>query len=286
MKLNFLNSKGIYSRLFLGVFALSLVLNSCRTDSANLTESVSPLQNQMELDLSNFDLSDGISTSEGKIWKETFNNEKKLEIGIFKFNHNSLYSKSWGGFTVSNSADNSKQTNWVDNQWGTMPKHSSKGNGKPFLVSYADHIPASGILKQGEVVDLTNFSSYLEITDNSKIYNAHSINVAMSPWAYYGITDGDAYARKFAKGDYFALHIYGLDKDKKLIKAEPIKHYFVDFRNEVTEISKQWKSVDISSLGEIKYLLFFLETTDVGKWGANTALYFTMDNIKLTTKSY
>lgn len=39
--------------------------------------------------------------------------------------------------------------------------------------------------------------------------------------------------------------------------------------------------MDLSALGEVKYLMFFLETTDVGDWGANTALYFTMDKLKV-----
>ena len=239
----------------------------------------------MVLDLSNFDLSNGIETAGGKVWSETYNEDAILESGIFKFNHIAMADWNfWGGFTVSNSSDNQNQLelsgDWVANQWGTMPKGGVDGEGTPFIVAFADHKPAEGVLVPNEPIDVSRFSCSVELTGDAR-YEAVNTQIAISPWPYYGVLQGDQFARAFEEGDYFALHIYGVDKDMKLTTTQPVTHYMVDFRNGITDISTDWNNVDLSPLGEVKYLLFFLETTDSGDYGANTALYFTMDKLKV-----
>lgn len=281
MKTRFLSLKSFYIRLFLLTASLSVAV-SCNRDDEQVVD------NSITADLSSISLADGQDTSGGKIWKDTFTADKPLEIGIFKFNHNAPQSNYWYGFTLSNSKDNADHkffTEWVVNQWGTMAKGGVNGEGAPFLVSYADHLPSANFaktIKEGEVFDVANISSFVEITDDTKTYAAKSASFAISPWPYYGIKNGDSFARKFDKGDFFAIHIFGLDKDKKPTNnAKPVTHYFVDFRNGVNTIDTSWKNVNLSALGNVKYLVFFLETTDVGQWGANTSLYFTMDKLKV-----
>lgn len=240
--------------------------------------------NYVTLNLSAFDLSNGDVTSGGKIWKDTFTEDAVLKSGIFEFKHIAYPDwYTWMGFTVSNSNDNADQMNsdagWVGNQWGTMPKGGVDGVGTPFLVSFADHKPNESLLQPGTKIEVDRFSSVVTLGDDKEAYKAISTSVAISPWPYYGVLNGDSFARKFEKGDYFALHVYGVGKDQKLTSANPVTHYFVDFRNGVNTINTDWSKMDLSSLGEVKYLLFFLETTDVGQWGANTALYFTMDKL-------
>lgn len=239
--------------------------------------------NHVTANFNNFDLSNGILTAGGKIWSKTFTEDALLTHDIFTFNHIAFPDwGTWMGFTVSNSRDNENHLmtddGWIPNQWGTMPKGGVDGEGTPFLVSFADHKPNASILQQGKEIEVERFSSVVTL-DNKNRYKAVKTSVAISPWPYYGVLEGDYFSRKFEQGDYFALHIYGVGEDKKLTSAEPVTHYFVDFRNGVNTINTDWKTVDLSSLGEVKYLLFFLETTDVGNWGANTALYFTMDKL-------
>ncbi|MFD0700584.1 DUF4465 domain-containing protein [Myroides pelagicus] len=240
--------------------------------------------NYVVTDLTEINLSDGISTAGGKIWKDTFTDDAELKTGIFNIKHIAINEwHTWMGFTVSNSTDSADHINseggWVKNQWGTMAGGAVNGAGKPFLVSFADHKPHPNLLDPTKPVPLDRFSSVITIDDQANTYKAVSTQVAISPWPYYGILKGDAFARKFEKGDYFALHIYGVDADNMLTSDTPVTHYFVDFRNGVNEINTDWSKVDLSSLGEVKHLVFFLETTDVGDWGANTALYFTMDQL-------
>ena len=259
-------------------------LSSCNDD--DYKNEVVELKKYQTLDVSKFDLSKGISTSGGKIWEGTYKEDTDLILGIFKLKHTAWPEYlTWMGFTVSNSNDNSDQIKneggWLDNQWGTMAKGGADGQGTPFLVSFADHKPSEKVLKYGEEVKIDRFSSVVEITDTANKYKAKNVKLAISPWSYYGILNGDAYARKFVKGDYFAIHIYGVSANKQLTTEKPVTHYFVDFRNGINNISTNWQDVDLSALGEVKYLMFFLETTDVGDWGANTALYFTMDKLKV-----
>lgn len=238
----------------------------------------------VRLNLTDFDLSDGLETAGGKIWKETFTEDVALKSSIFSFNHNAIPEwNTWYGFTVSNSSDNTNhlesEGGWIKNQWGTMAQGGITGVGKPFLVAYADHKPDASVLQAGAEIEVENFSAVVTL-DKAKRYKAVSTAVALSPWSYYGIAEGDDYATKFKAGDYFAVKVYGVGSDMKLTSAQPVTHYLVDFRNGVQAIDKGWKTVDLSSLGEVKYLLFFLETTDVSAQGyANTALYFTMDQL-------
>lgn len=274
-----MKNKTLLKYLFLFLVA-GTTFTSCNSD-----DDTTPIAYETA-DISKFDLSTGQATAGGKIWDKTFT-EDVLEIGVFDFSHYGAVMptyKYWNGFTVSNSSDNTdqstKQGGWTENQWGTMPEGGVTGKGTPFIVVHADEKPADGVLVSGQKVALENFNSWVKIDeDNTNSYTAQSISLAMSPWPYYGILNGDDYSRKFVKGDYFALHIYGLDKDQKLVAASPVTHYFVDFRNDITPINTKWSTVDLKSLGEVKYLVFFLETTDVGQYGANTALYFTMDRL-------
>lgn len=236
----------------------------------------------IRLDLSSFDLSEGIETAGGAIWQETFTKDTVFQSKVYTFNHNAVDGKYWSGFTVSNSKDSENHAatdgGWVKNQWGSMAEGGVAGKGTPFLVAYADQQPVGG-LQAGTEIDLNNYSAVVTLDDEAR-YKAISTAVAISPWSYYGITEGDDFATKFEAGDHFALKVYGVGADKKLTAAEPVTHYLVDFRSGVNTISKEWNTVDLSSLGEVKYLLFFLESTDKNDAGyANTALYFTMDKL-------
>jgi len=280
MNTNYFSLRSFFVRFFI-LFSSLAVVTACSDNDDPVVD------NSTTLDLSNFNLADGIATTGGKIWKETFNDDVDyLQIGDFKFHHGAMSEwETWYGFTLSNSNDNTdhiKSTGgWIKNQWGTMPKGGVDGVGKPFLVSYADHRPAEGVLKTDVPVELENFSSFVELGKANSQFKALSLYTALSPWPYYGILNGDSFSRAFKKGDYFALQVYGLDKDKKLTTATPVKHYFVDFREGVNTINTNWRKVDLRPLGNVKYLLFFLETTDTnGKW-ANTALYFTLDKLQV-----
>lgn len=279
MKFNF--TKKIFLNL-LFVSSSILFLASCNNDD-DASELVE--QNVVTADVSKFDLSNGLDANGGKIWSKTFTANSELNVGIFNFSHDITSWGSWTGFTVSNSNDNTdhieSEGGWIPNQYGTMPKGGADGVGTPFLVSYADIKGPNDYLQKGVEIKPENFTSIVKINDVVNKYSAKSVKLAISPWPYYGSLNGDQFAKKFVKGDYFAVNIYGVSANNQITTAKPVTHYFVDFRNAVGNISTTWKDVDLSALGEVKYLLFILETTDVGQFGPNTSAYFTMDKLKV-----
>ncbi|MDR2223360.1 MAG: DUF4465 domain-containing protein [Flavobacteriaceae bacterium] len=236
--------------------------------------------NYVTLDLSTFDLSKGVNAQGGKIWEKTYIDKTLLNHQIFTFSHTSEYPATWDGFTVSNVKDNknyneSGSAGFIENQWGAMPKGGIKGEGSPFIIGYWAYYGKDWQATKG-VFEENKYANWVKIGDGKDSYKAVNISIANHPWPYYGILYGDSFARKFKKGDYFKIMIYGVDKENK-IKATPVTHYLADFRGDKLVMSTDWSKIDLSSLGEVSYLVFQMETTDAGDYGPNTAVYFCMD---------
>ena len=89
--------------------------------------------------------------------------------------------------------------------------------------------------------------------------------------------NGDGYAKKFGKGDWFKLTITGYDADDQVTGTK--EYYLADLRDEATAyIINDWRYVDLSSLGKVKKLGFELSSSDTGDYGMNTPAYFCFDN--------
>ena len=238
-------------------------------------------------DFSKFDLTKGIEVVGGHIWESSFKEEAILSFGIFDFQHYGYAEegfKGWYGSIISNSTNSAFQSDYNDRMHGTMPEGGVDGKGTNYINVYADAFQ-EGLVK-GTEVDLGSLLfSYVTINDDDNLYKASSVQVAMHPWAYYGIIDGDDFAEKFKEGDVFTLYIYGVDANNRITTDKPVEYNLVDFTNGVTEISKEWRKVDLSSLGEVKHLLFSLNSTDKEDYGLGTALYFSMDKLAVTKVS-
>ncbi|NDV65300.1 DUF4465 domain-containing protein [Bacteroides sp. 224] len=243
------------------------------------------------LDLSKFDLSDGIATAGGKYWVDTYKVGEKGKDGeienahvksqIFRFSHTAMDFgggwTSWDGFTVSNSNDNSEQADFVTNQFASMAKGGVKGESTPYLVVYA----AEGMRADKGEFKEKDYTTWVQINDNENSYKAVGAYVSNHSWPYYCITKGNGVARKFKQGDYLKLKAYGVDAENN-ISEQPVEFYLADYRS-VNEsewtVNDKWEWMDLSSLGEVKYIFFKLETTDKsGNW-SNTSLYFCLDNL-------
>lgn len=101
--------------------------------------------------------------------------------------------------------------------------------------------------------------------------------ITNSSYAYTSITNGDGYAKKFEKGDWFKLTITGYDADNNETGSK--EYYLADLRDEATAyIINDWRYVDLSGLGKVAKIGFALSSTDGGSWGMNTPAYFCFDN--------
>lgn len=272
------------------ILALCLfVFASCSDDDNN--DSV--LNNQITLNLNSFDLSDGVTTNvkDGKIWKGSYDpNYTNFTSDIFTFSHVVSVSQ-WGnysyGFVVSNSKDNADhgESFYTINQYGSITKGGVEGEGKPFAISYisnydANGNPYNGTYEVGETFKEQNYSSWVKIGDNNTIYKAISGYFTNTSYAYYVTLNGNSFSSAIKDGDYVTLKIYGVDADNKLTK--PVDFNLADYRSkdksEKTVLNK-WEKADLSSLGNVKYLVFNIDSNIKNNVGITVPTYFCLDKL-------
>lgn len=239
------------------------------------------------LDLSKIELT--LPTVDGSIWSNTFTANTKLETSPFIFNHlvsNYDGVNYWSGFTVSNSTDKENQKEaFATNMYGTMANTVSKNKeGKeifnPFIVANTQTVPAD--IKKGTVIDIDNTLTVIELTDAKDLaqkFLPEELSIAINPYTYYSVTEGDGYGKKFKEGDFYNIHIFALNENKEVINEKPIVKYLVDFTKGVGTINKDWQTVELSKLGEAKYLVFYADSSDKGDYGINTPAYFTINKL-------
>jgi len=124
------------------------------------------------------------------------------------------------------------------------------------------------------------------ITFSDKV--SHSVNgfyVTNATYAYLSMKNGDSYAKKFGgttgnDPDWFALKVWGVKDNGK--NTDTVTFYLADYRftdNAKDYIVKDWRWVDLSSLGLIKSIQFGMASSDNGSFGMNTPSYFCLDNL-------
>ena len=163
----------------------------------------------------------------------------------------------WYGFSISSMTATTFTS--YDDQYNSIVGCGVDGSAN-FCMAYPD----------GTKVKVTN-SRDGDVVKG--VYITNSANAATS------MRNGDSFAKKFVKGDWYKVTISGKDIDgnEKCVDA-----YLADFRsdNEAEHyILDKWKWVDLSGLGKVTELNFTLSSTDNGAWGMNTPGYFCMDDL-------
>ncbi|MNJ86094.1 hypothetical protein D3C87_35810 [compost metagenome] len=126
-----------------------------------------------------------------------------------------------------------------------------------------------------------------------------SMQITNTTYAALSMKNGDSYGKKFgspngANGnpdgtngeDWFRLLIIG--KDAQSTVTDTVVFYLADYRfadSTQDYIVDSWETVDLSSLGEIQFLEFELESSDKNSMGILTPAYFALDNITYGTAS-
>ncbi len=104
-------------------------------------------------------------------------------------------------------------------------------------------------------------------------------------YAYLSMKNGDAFAKKFGgltgnDEDFFKLDFYGWRNGIK--KADSVSFYLADFRdanNANDFIVKDWKKLDMTTLGEVDSITYKMSSSDTSFGFINTPTYFCMDNM-------
>lgn len=208
-------------------------------------------------------------------WDNVYTNDPLVINGI-KFSHfgggndyGGVIYYSWYGFCPSKSTDNADITGsdteqWIDHQWGAMPKGGVAGEGTPYLVAYWDYYNES----QAKAPTLT------VSMDNGAEFQPKEVYVTNTAWSYYGMKNGIAPGHAFTATDNCILHIYGI---KDGAETGHIQFYLA----KGTDIVDTWEKVDLSILGTVDQFYFNMTSTDSGIFGLNNPAYFAIDGLAI-----
>ena len=197
---------------------------------------------------------------------------------------NNYYDPSFGGFWSAGFA----YTNVQDSTHGDyLHLYSSKAlkgfNGSTNYVSVAEDM-------------FNNRHPMVKLSGIAAGKQASGFYISNSTYAYNVILNGNSGARKF--GDTTGTHsglAQGSQPDwfKVVVRKylggvmtnDSVEFYLADYRfsnNAQDYIVKDWRWVDLSSLGNVDSLSFHLSSSDNGQFGINTPAFFCIDNF--TTK--
>lgn len=108
--------------------------------------------------------------------------------------------------------------------------------------------------------------------------------VTNSTYAALSMQFGDMFAKKFGgesgnEADWFKLTIKAYYNGN--LGTDSVDFYLADYTPKDSAndyIVKDWRWVDLSSLGNVDSLIFTLSSSDVGMFGMNTPAFFCVDN--------
>ncbi len=159
---------------------------------------------------------------------------------------------SWDGFAYSNITDTTAQG--FDAQYNAITGIGVDGS-EIYAVAYVSSFAAN--------------PPTITLNAEQVITGAYFTN---NNYAYYSMSNGDGFAKKFTQDDWFKLTITGIDLQGE--ETGTVEFKLADGTN----IVDTWTWVDLSGLGAVKQLTFTLSSTDTGDFGMNTPAYFCMDN--------
>ncbi len=215
------------------------------------------------------------------MWTETFNETEYpyIESQVFGFSHlpsaNSYGGTSWEGFTVSKATKDGEGYGYYSN----MAKGGINGEGTPYIFAYYSEY----WLINEDNEDM--MSSNHIIFNNGQEYYPCYVYLNNSVIGHHDVVEGSAYGRKFAKGDRFEVWIQGLDADYEATD-EKVIYRLADYTSENEAdwfVNTEWAKVDLSPLGKVAGLTFTVVSTDQGAYGTNTATYFALDGLTVST---
>lgn len=247
------------------LFVSALVFTGCDNDDNNTTYVIDLPTLEAETEYCG-DLDNPIDSW---IYDENGPNETKYyhtiiedKTGIFSFD---CVSTSWGvseGFSLTNRKNNASGYEAV----------TKKGvNGSTYILSF---------YTSPEYANYPNAAIHFKnVTDKSvsKEYNLKGLYLTNSSAAVSDMENGNTWttASAFEEGDWYKITIYNMDKTRS------VECFLADFRNGKSEIVKEWKWFDLSSLGSTKGIKFEFDSSDKNQWGVLTASYFCIDGITI-----
>lgn len=219
------------------------------------------------------------------VWSNTYSEAEEHSVlmdGYFVASHlpsgASYEGTSWEGFTVSRQQEGSYANGTMARQFSNNAAGGVRNADDAYLVGYySEYFDGLG----------SGHSCQIDFGTTDKC-QPQGVYVSLNNWPTHNIVFGDAFARKFVKGDYFTLTAHGLDAEGN-DNGRSVTHYLADYRSDSAEnryVQQGWEWMNLSGLGEASGIYFTLESTDRGDWGMNTSAYFALDElVVLSTES-
>lgn len=214
-------------------------------------------------------------------WTGTYDEDAEvIESQAFIFMHSAMTDyNTWWGFTASNSADNSRRTDYLTYQFSNMAKGGIMldENGEIKKDEWGAPVVSADV-----PYIVAYYNAYMSKRPCDVIFNdglAHElvgVYVNLNSYPYYSIEDGDSYCRPFHNGDNFTLTVHGIAEDET---EKTLDVSLASFENGDITINRGWKYVDLSPLGKVTELYFTMDSTDKASWGMNTPGYFCLDKL-------
>ena len=240
------------SLMALALIGGPVLITSCSDDDDNAKTAVVSFENQ-KLNEQGFWMGEENGTGVSDDWGGTtyICSYAEKDLSFNTSYTKSDYLVSFMGFGISNrTATGFSATNFTIDQFNNITGKAHSG--KQFAVVY------------GQAATIT--------VSNTKGVNVKGFFFTNSSYLVNSVENGDSYAKKFETGkDYFKVTVTA-DNGKS------VDFYPADYRTGVTVV-KDWKWLDLSSLGRVKSLTFTFDGTDKGEWGLNTPLYVCIDDL-------
>ena len=188
--------------------------------------------------------------------------------GAFMFDHlptvENYGGTSWEGFTVSKIEVDSA------NQFACVAKGGVDGEGTPYLIGYYSEYAAWMLLDH----------SPCHVTFSDKCYPL-SVSVCQNSLTMINLKEGLGSARAFTATDTLTLKIYAVDDQGD---NDDTKDPVIYKLAEGTTFNEGWVEIDLTPLGETLGLNFEMTTTDQEYGFSNTATYFALDALTISSE--
>ena len=197
--------------------------------------------------------------------EEPYNQKAPFGSGSFAFSNSyNAEWNSWSGFALAASVDTTYTGNFQTQQYNNVVGggQEQEGKSKQYVVAYCP----------GDNPQWGSYNPVVTVMPGSdRKVQLEGVYLTNTAWVKSFATQGDKnYGRPaFKEGSFFIVTITA-DNGKK------VEVPLIDYRNKKREVVNDWKWVDLSSLGEVKTLKFFVQSSD-----SYAPSYFAMDNLHI-----
>ncbi len=193
------------------------------------------------------------------------------------------------GQSLYQDSDISFPTNFSDGFWlGGWAISTMRDDSTASFENLYSAKTAAGVNSFSYAVGQQN--AMIQLDDNVAGQIVNGFYITNTTYAHGVIRDGNQFSKKFGgedgnDPDFFKLEIQKYSNG--VLAPQVVEFYLADYRfedNSEDYIVDDWQWVDLTSLGNVDSLHFTLSSTDVGDFGINTPLFFSIDNLEIGTE--